>query len=1026
MEGKVASKEATAKRRQESAATDREARRLQAMQTRLRNEERKAACDEAAQQAAERVGRELLHKQQKAQQQRESARPQGLVTDLGKVAQRAAAQAARMAESQREAKAKLELREERAATAREEARRHAEGARQLVAERQSQQAARRATAAATASTALEAERARAESESALALPRSEEARWRVAEERELKRLKAEERGEGQRDNAERVRRAQQERVEQTRQAIVEKGERYEQRRLAHEHMQGLARHKHELDQQDRLWIKQGLAQLDDAPGPRACSRPDLSSAPAYSMAAHTSDVASAGASPASPGPAAYLPEALGDSHLRNAPEYSMAGKHGAVPADSRRDGPGPRACGRPDLGRAPSYSMQGRVAWELEEPPSDAPGPIYLLTGRGNSRHRDAPAHTIAGKPAAAEPEATPGPGSYGGAERTDLRMAPSYTMQGRDTWARADRDEAYLDLDAEAGDEAVVYIGASPGPIYHPGLRGNSRCQQAPAYTMAGKYDSKASAEATPGPSPVGTSHLPRAPSHSLVGRGAWESAWDGASASPGPGAYLPSGLDGTGLPDAPAFTMAARHVTPPDEAGPGPDRLPARVDLSSAPSYLLRGRDAWREREGAAATDDTPGPTYYAETSGTSKLPRAPAYSMAGRFDATGAASSAGTPGPETAAAGDAHAMPTAPAYTIQGRGAWEPPDLPAHKTPPPGSYSPSMPSHLLDGPTYSMAARFSSGGEVLPDGPGPGAAVGDAHLPHQPAYSIQGLRRPSRAPQTPGPAAYAPPMPARLPCAPSYSFPGKSAEPTLQPPTPAAEAFERPDFRAAPAVTLKGKVFELPAEPTPGPADYSARPPSGGAPAITLKGKAFEPAPSVLPGPGAYSSDDGASAKAAPKFSMRGRLREPTRGAADAPKDYDHQQPYLRVRHASAPAVSIKGKALGGWEAAQLAPGPGEYATSTLTHKGQSLLGRSCACGGPCRHDVSHPVAQGPRDPAHVTAECPWVRDIYPKLRKLPPAATYQENVARAASLLSAAQLEQLQSKYANLSGLQVASS
>ena len=574
----------------------------------------------------------------------------------------------------------------------------------------------------------------------------------------------------------------------------------------------------------------------------------------------------------------------------------------------------------------------------------------------------------------------------------------PAYTMPGRETWEEA-RDGA----DAAAAD-------VSPGPIYLPVLSHDSRHPQPPAFTMAARYEAPSATEETPGPAAVGLGHLPRAPAFSLRGRDAWASAAAQIeSASPGP-QYLPA-TSGTGRPDVGlAYTLAARFEMQPLPEGPGA-RPYGSGHMRGAPQYSIQGRDAWMPL--STPVEESPGPAYLVETSGTSRLPRAPAYTMGCRFEAPGMAPGMGENGEIPAADATPAALlvhkPSAPAFSLQGRDAWEKEPRASASTPAPGSYEPLLPKHLPAGPSFSMGAkpRPSELDTHSPDF-GPTTMY---HLPSAPAYTIAGPARAPPAPPTPGPLDTPPSVPMHLPNAPSYSMRGKAHDPTASSATPAAEVYERPDFRSAPAITMGARTSGLCTVPTPGPGEYAPQPAiGGGAPAFSLGARIPSAAVAPVPGPGEYERDDAFSTPSAPKFSMQGRFREPGYAGPDS-KYYDHQGPYIRSRHPSAPAVSIKGKAPASLRA-QPAPGPGSYRTSQQTHRGHALLHRPAASGP--SNDARAKAAAA----AAASAERPSVRQTYPATHKLPPATSYKENVARAAALLSPAQLEQMKAKFSNL--------
>ena len=490
------------------------------------------------------------------------------------------------------------------------------------------------------------------------------------------------------------------------------------------------------------------------------------------------------------------------------------------------------------------------------------------------------------------------------------------------------------------------------------------------------------------------------------MQGRGAWE-AESGTIDTPGP-EYLPTSSGDSRHVEAPSYSMGGKLEAKPLSDGPGPG-IQGESHLPSAPSFTIAGRDAW-EPPPACPLDETPGPTYLPATSSSSKLPSAPAYTMAAKLgdgDAT-------SPTPAAGDVSDSHRL-SAPSYSMLGR---RPAPRPS-ETPAP-TYAPAP---LPTGIAYSMGVKLSTEAPAPTTGPVP---HGSSHLPNAPAYTFKGRARPPPPVGTPGPSEYGPTMPTHLPTAPAFTMRAKTADGLGASQTPAAEAYQRPDFRSAPTFSLGGRLPDPPTKPTPGPAYL---PPSQSTGGITMGARHVTIGlPDALPGPGAYASED-ALGKGAPKFSMggRGRAREPI---PDPTTDYDHQQPYLKAHHRTAPAVSLAGKAP--LDSRTTAPGPGSYATSKLTHRGQTLLGRSCACGGPCRlglchstrhvhghaHGRVHGHGGGQRErQAHQgasleEAEQPFVRGLY---RKLPPRGTkaesYTAHVARAASLLSAEQLEKL---------------
>ena len=647
------------------------------------------------------------------------------------------------------------------------------------------------------------------------------------------------------------------------------------------------------------------------------------------------------------------------------------------------------------------------------------------LVPGGDSRVRAAPSYTIHGRrvPAPAE---SPGPvGSTGpsplslfGKEQQLGPTAPAYTMQGRDAWESA---RPTTDDEAELDD--------SPGPIYVPGS--DSRIRAAPAYTMAGLHAPPAPAE-SPGPIAVRSSKQlgPTAPAYTMQGRDAWDAATSASVVTPGPATYHPSATVGHQI-TAPAFSLAARCATEPvAEVGPGAGVV-SRVDFSSAPAFSLGGRDAWAER--TRVLDSSPGPTYAAAEDGRHKT--APAFSFGGRHDA-GGERQPGWDAPAAGACGDAH-RPSAPSFTLGGREAWamaweveaegktEGPSPTRYVAPP-----------LEKGPAFSIGRRCNvASAHGATSGPGPAtyAPSRDAQLPRAPAFTIAvPTAAPTSQGTTPGPDAYTPDAESlsRHPRAPAFSLRGKPRHDDARRATPAAAAYARPDLRMAPAPSIGRRRAERPVEPTPGPADYDGAATHGGGPAFSLGGRPPSPSSASLlnplgapPGPASYAVNESVTAASAPAFSMGARRHE--RPAPDRWTEYDHQQPYLRARHPTAPAPSLRGKPPGGG-AVVTAPGPGEYPTSHVTHRGHSLLGRGGGRGGGRLTERARPRSTSR---GRVAASEPWVRDIYPKLPPRAPADTagaeadtYAAHVARAASYLSAEQLQQLQSKYSNLDGLQ----
>jgi len=741
-------------------------------------------------------------------------------------------------------------------------------------------------------------------------------------------------------------------------------------------------------------------------------------------------------------------------HPSCSPSYSIAGRY----AETNPKVPGPGVFSRPDLSAAPSYTMPGRDAWrdsneeggETEEQARqnlearitearimtriaakdlscqrradaleaeralrqlEAEQQRLVREGRRSEFEAETLERTLEGarellhKQSIAQQErerrtGEPARDALSGIACVALQhpSVPAYTMPGRETWEEARNG-------ADAADDDDV----SPGPIYLPVLSHDSRHPLPPAFTMAPRYEAPLATEETPGPAAVGLRHLPRAPAYSLRGRDAWASAAAQVeSASPGP-QYLPT-TSGTGRPDVGfAYTLAARFEMQPVPEGPGA-RPYGLGHMRGAPQYSIQGRDAWMPL--GTPVEESPGPAYLVETSGTSRLPSAPAYTMGCRFEAPGMGESSETPAADATPAALLVHKPSAPAFSLQGRAAWDKEPRASASTPAPGSYEPLLPAHLPAGPSFTMGAKLRPS-ELDTHSPDFGPTT-MYHLPSAPAYTIAGPARALPAPPTPGPLDTQS-VPIHLPKAPSYSMRGKAHDPNASNATPAAEVYERPDFRSAPAITMGARTSGLCTVPTPGPGEYAPQPAiGGGAPAFSLGARIPSAAVAPVPGPGEYERDDSFSTPSAPKFSMQGRLREPGHAGPDS-KYYDHQGPYIRSRHPSAPAVSIKGKARASLRA-QPAPGPGSYETSQQTHRGHALL-HLPAAGGPssdARHDARAKAAAA----AAASAERPSVRQTYPTTHKLPPATSYKENVARAAAFLSPTQLEQMKAKFSNL--------
>ena len=150
-------------------------------------------------------------------------------------------------------------------------------------------------------------------------------------------------------------------------------------------------------------------------------------------------------------------------------------------------------------------------------------------------------------------------------------------------------------------------------------------------------------------------------------------------------------------------------------------------------------------------------------------------------------------------------------------------------------------------------------------------------------------------------------------------------------------------------------------------------------------------------TTPGAGAYAESD-AHRHTAPSYTIGSRRADRVQLAGPGPTMYDHQQPYLKARHSSAPATSLKGRAASGsvLTSARKQPGPGSYAASELTRRGEKLMGSRA------KERWVRPL--GTRPPP-ASASSAHVRHTAPKMHPITAKGeSYAANVAKAASYLA----------------------
>eukprot|EP00002_Diphylleia_rotans_P038108 TRINITY_DN8614_c0_g1_i1.p1 TRINITY_DN8614_c0_g1~~TRINITY_DN8614_c0_g1_i1.p1 ORF type:complete len:1771 (-),score=292.93 TRINITY_DN8614_c0_g1_i1:115-5427(-) len=594
------------------------------------------------------------------------------------------------------------------------------------------------------------------------------------------------------------------------------------------------------------------------------------------------------------------------------------------------------------IGKGPSFSMSGRVEAPIKLTPGPGDYKIDSMVGK------EGPKYTISYRYEEKYPEG-PGPGQY---ESKTLETAIPITIGSK----------------------------LSPRPLSpRPGPTSYQRAEfmpEGPEFTI-GKRLSPPNKEPNPGPgeyyAEAVTAPFENAPKYTIGGK---FTPKDPREDVPAPGEYyVPSKSDG------PAFTMGMPRLDldlykAAEAPGPGEYNVKSTIGNGPAPSIGLPAPER-------SDLGDAPGPGTYTvpPTLGTG-----PSFSIGVRVEGRDAASlgNATSPSPQYYNVQHTAVESSAPAFSIGLRHVDrdDKRDIPG-----PGTYTIERPLGS-DAPQISIHPPFPPASQTSNISPGPGAYEVSMHMPlgaGAPAYSFGAppLQNPQN-PQisnlskiSPGPGEYDVRADATLPSAPAYHFPRAERPPSERPTDapPPTQYFAVPystfvPAAFAPAYSLGARFDTTPssdAVQTPAPNTYNLPSTIGDGPKFSIAPKQKDDAPSITPAPNKYNIPS--TLGDAPKFSIAPRIPIPNENKdsdTPGPDAYDVEQ-----KKPTGPAYSFGVRLVEVKPIGHDTPGPGEYvAPSYITDGPAPWMGNPPeerqtveTVPGPGHYTVPSRIGEGP---------------------------------------------------------------